>query len=102
MRSVIVGETEIYSVSDGRLRFPKKEFFADLEESDWKPYKDYSKETIDLNIGSFIVKTRSKTILIDTGLGKLDQNNFMNSAEAEYKKTLTSSTEETKVETAVA
>ena len=37
-----------------------------------------------------------------TGLGKLDQNNFMNSAEAEYKKTLTSSTEETKVETAVA
>ncbi len=72
MRSVIVGETEIYSVSDGRLRFPKKEFFADLEESDWKPYKDYSKETIDLNIGSFIVKTRSKTILIDTGLGKLD------------------------------
>ena len=31
-----------------------------------------------------------------TGLGKLDQNNFMNSAEAEYKKSLTSSTEETK------
>jgi hypothetical protein len=37
-----------------------------------------------------------------TGLGKLDQNNFMNSAEAEYKKTLTSASEESKVETKVA
>ena len=72
MNSISIGETELYSVSDGILRFPKNEFFNDLKESDWKPYKEYSKETIDLNIGSFIVKTKSKTILVDTGLGKLD------------------------------
>ena len=72
MNKVTIGKTQLYSVSDGKLRFPKNEFFADLKESDWKPYKDYKKETIDLNLGSFIVKTKSKTILVDTGLGKLD------------------------------
>lgn len=72
MNYVVIGEVEIYSVSDGKLRFPKNEFFADLEESDWKPYKDYAKKTIDLNVGSFIIKTKSKNILVDTGLGKLD------------------------------
>ena len=37
-----------------------------------------------------------------TGLGKLDQNNFMDSAEAEYKKSLTSTDSDNKVETKVA
>jgi hypothetical protein len=37
-----------------------------------------------------------------TGLGKLDQNNFMDSAEAEYKKSLTSTDSDNKVESKVA
>lgn len=37
-----------------------------------------------------------------TGLGKLDQNNFMDSAEAEYKRSLTSTDSDIKVETKVA
>ncbi len=72
MNKITIGKTELYPVSDGTIRVRKKEFFGDLHESDWNPYKEYSSQFINLNIGSFIIKTESGTILIDTGLGKLD------------------------------
>jgi hypothetical protein len=37
-----------------------------------------------------------------TGLSKIDWNNYMNSAEAEYKKSLTPAVDESKIETKVA
>lgn len=67
-----IGGTELYSISDGIIKVNKKEFFSDLYETDWEPYKEYSNQFIDLNIGSFVIKTKSATVLVDTGLGKLD------------------------------
>lgn len=49
-------------------------FFNAQSEEDWKPYSDYHDSKIGMNVGSFIIHTDSRTVLVDTGLGKLDHH----------------------------
>ena len=74
IKDIKVGDTVIYSVSDGDLTFEKNVFFNAQSEEDWKPYSAYHDSKIGMNVGSFIIHTDSRTVLVDTGLGKLDHH----------------------------
>jgi glyoxylase-like metal-dependent hydrolase (beta-lactamase superfamily II) len=67
-----VGDTTIFSVSDGRMVFDKTQFFDNLTIKNWSDYPEYHDSNFEMNVGSFIVKTEKNIVLIDTGLGKLD------------------------------
>ena len=72
MIPVQVGEANIYSVSDGNMTFSRDTFFNGLSQDDWKSYSDYQGSEFAMNVGSFIISTHESTVLVDTGLGKLD------------------------------
>ena len=57
IRDIKVGDTVIYSVSDGDLIFEKNVFFNTQSDADWKPYPDYHAPTIGMNVGSFLIHT---------------------------------------------
>ena len=72
VNSIRVGTFDIHSVSDGYMIFQREDFFPDVKKESWKQYPPYSKPKFEMNIGSFVIKGTRKTILVDTGLGKLD------------------------------
>ena len=72
MHSVLVGDTAIFSVSDGRMIFDKSQFFSDIDHENWDDYSEYQGPNFEMNVGSFIIKSKKDVVLVDTGLGKLD------------------------------
>ena len=71
-KSIIhVGSVEVMSVSDGTLSFDKGQFFPDISEESWRPYMDELTPDgrVLMNVGSFVLRSEGKTILVDTGLG---------------------------------
>ena len=76
MTKYLLGDVEIISASDGGLVFEASEFFNTVPQEEWNPYPEYSDGRIDMIVWSFILKSSGKTILVDTGLGKL--NNHLN------------------------
>ena len=67
-----VGNVAITSLSDGRLQFPPGDFFPSVPEEAWEPHRDQFAPDgkIVLNIGSFLLRSDGKAILVDTGLGQ--------------------------------
>ena len=74
LNSAKVGNFDIYSVSDGYMVFQRDIFFPELTAEAWRRYPSYSSLEFEMNIGSFVITGASKTILVDTGLGKLDHH----------------------------
>ena len=74
LNSVKVGNFYIHSVSDGYMIFQRDAFFPNLPIESWKPYPSYSDPKFEMNIGSFVIEGADKTILVDTGLGKLNHH----------------------------
>jgi glyoxylase-like metal-dependent hydrolase (beta-lactamase superfamily II) len=66
-----IGNVEIASLSDGRLRFATSDFFPDIEAKQWDAYRsDLSPEgDLLMNMGCFLLRSDGKTVLVDTGLG---------------------------------
>ena len=69
-----IGDVEIIAISDGHLEFEIGDFFPKVPAEAWEPYRsDLTEEgRILLNVGSFVVRSESETVLIDTGLGTGD------------------------------
>lgn len=67
-----VGNVAITSLSDGRLQFPPGDFFPSIPEEAWEPHRDklLPDGKIVLNIGSFLLRSDGKAVLVDTGLGR--------------------------------
>ena len=67
-----IGNVEVLALSDGRLQFVPSEFFPTVSEADWEPYRDQLEAdgSIVLNVGSFLLRSDGRTVLIDTGLGE--------------------------------
>jgi len=68
---VTVGNVEITHLTDGRIGFSTDEMFPSLAEEDWQPYRDLltAEGRLELNVGSYLLKSEGMTILVDTGLG---------------------------------
>ena len=66
-----VGNAEILSLSDGLLEFDLCNFFPTIPQEQWHPYEWHLTEEqhVRFNLGSFLVRSEGRTILVDTGLG---------------------------------
>jgi glyoxylase-like metal-dependent hydrolase (beta-lactamase superfamily II) len=66
-----VGNVEIVSLSDGLLEFDLCNFFPTIPHDHWQPYTHHLtvEHHVRFNLGSYLVRSEGKTILIDTGLG---------------------------------
>ena len=67
-----VGKVEVVAVSDGGIEFAADDFFPDVPKEAWTPYRGLLGEGHELllNLGSFVLLSEGKTVLIDAGLGE--------------------------------
>jgi glyoxylase-like metal-dependent hydrolase (beta-lactamase superfamily II) len=68
---VRVGDVEITALTDGTLEFDLSNFFPTIPEDDWQPYESHLTEEhkVRFNLGSYLIRSAGRTILVDTGLG---------------------------------
>jgi glyoxylase-like metal-dependent hydrolase (beta-lactamase superfamily II) len=67
---VRVGNVEIVHLSDGILEFDLCNFFPTIPEAEWQPYEAHLHEhRVRFNLGSYLIRSDGRTILVDTGLG---------------------------------
>ncbi len=68
---VTIGNVEITSLSDGALEFDPCNFFPSIPAENWQPYEEHltSEHKVRFNLGSFLIRSDGRTILVDTGLG---------------------------------
>jgi glyoxylase-like metal-dependent hydrolase (beta-lactamase superfamily II) len=65
-----VGNVEIMSLSDGMLEFDLCNFFPTIPEENWGPYESHLHDhKVRFNLGSYLIRSDGRTILVDTGLG---------------------------------
>jgi glyoxylase-like metal-dependent hydrolase (beta-lactamase superfamily II) len=66
-----VGNVEIMALSDGMLEFDLCNFFPSIPSEDWHQYGTYLTEEhkVRFNLGSYLIRSGGRTILVDTGLG---------------------------------
>jgi glyoxylase-like metal-dependent hydrolase (beta-lactamase superfamily II) len=69
--TIRVGNVEIMSLSDGRLEFDLCNFFPTIPHEHWQPYTAHltEEEHVRFNLGSYLIRTEGRTVLVDTGLG---------------------------------
>ena len=67
-----VGKVEVVAVSDGGIEFAADDFFPDVPKEAWTPYRGLlgGGHELLLNLGSFVLLSEGKTVLIDAGLGE--------------------------------
>jgi glyoxylase-like metal-dependent hydrolase (beta-lactamase superfamily II) len=66
-----VGNAEIMSLSDGALEFDLCNFFPTIPQEHWHQYAWHltAEQHVRFNLGSFLVRTEGRTVLVDTGMG---------------------------------
>jgi glyoxylase-like metal-dependent hydrolase (beta-lactamase superfamily II) len=66
-----IGHVDILSLSDGMLEFDLCNFFPTIPSENWHQYGSHLTEEhkVRFNLGSFLVRSEGRTILVDTGLG---------------------------------
>jgi glyoxylase-like metal-dependent hydrolase (beta-lactamase superfamily II) len=62
---------EIVSLSDGVLEFDLCNFFPTIPNENWQPYESHltADHHVQFNLGSFLIRSDGRTILVDTGMG---------------------------------
>ena len=75
--TINVGNVEITALSDGYLRFTPDNFFPSVPTERWDEYRDQltAEGKLELNVGSFLVRSEGRVILVDTGIGE-DSSGF--------------------------
>ena len=68
---VRVGNVEIMALSDGLLEFDLCNFFPTIPQDNWQPYESHltPDHHVRFNLGSYLIRTEGRTVLVDTGLG---------------------------------
>ena len=66
-----VGDAELVSLQDSWAAVPPTGFFTTTQTSDWDAYSDLLDEdgNITLNLGSWLIISQGRTILVDSGIG---------------------------------
>ncbi|MCE2462492.1 MAG: MBL fold metallo-hydrolase [Dehalococcoidia bacterium] len=68
---VTIGNVEITSFTDGNLEMDLCDFFPSIPNENWNPYENYltPEHGVRFNLGSFLIRSDGRTILVDTGMG---------------------------------
>ena len=66
-----VGNVEIMALTDGMLEFDLCNFFPTIPEDNWQQYESHltDEHKVRFNLGSYLIRSDGRTILVDTGLG---------------------------------
>ncbi|HYB43246.1 MAG TPA: MBL fold metallo-hydrolase [Candidatus Methylomirabilis sp.] len=66
-----VGNVEIMALSDGMLEFDLCNFFPSIPADNWQQYTAHltPEHKVRFNLGSYLIRTDGRTVLVDTGLG---------------------------------
>src|SRR5437867_12957003 len=66
-----VGDVGIMALSDGMLEFDLCNFFPTIPPDSWRQYESHLTEEhkVRFNLGSYLIRSDGRTILVDTGLG---------------------------------
>ena len=72
---VTVGDVEITSLSDGVRHIDSCGFFPTVRSEDWVKYPGAlsPEHHVSINLGSYLVRSAGRTILVDTGMGPLPE-----------------------------
>ena len=74
-----IGNVEIRNVRDlPWLRGAPSYMFPEVTPDQWEPHKHWlnPKGNLELNLGSFLIRSGGKTILVDTGIGPREREGF--------------------------
>lgn len=73
-----VGNVEIIAVSDGAMERLPDQVFPSVSAQAWTPYRDVmtANGMLRLNVGSYVLRSRGRTVLVDTGMGEGPQEVF--------------------------
>jgi glyoxylase-like metal-dependent hydrolase (beta-lactamase superfamily II) len=68
---VSIGNVSILSVQDTPLSGSRPFMFPDVQEEQWAGWEHYfnPRGNLRMNVGSYIVRSEGKTVIVDTGLG---------------------------------
>jgi len=71
-----VGDVEIMALTDGILEFDLCNFFPSIPEDDWREYQSHltDEHKVRFNLGSYLIRSDGRTVLVDTGLGAKPEN----------------------------
>ena len=68
--TIRVGNVEILHLSDGMLAFDLCNFFPTIPEENWRGHEAHLHDhQVRFNLGSYLIRSDGRTILVDTGLG---------------------------------
>ena len=75
---VQVGNVSIMAVQDTPLSGSRPFMFPRVEEAAWEPWQHYlnPRGNLRLNVGSFVLRSDGRTVLVDTGLGEKQREGF--------------------------
>ena len=70
-RVLRIGRVEILALSDGMLEFDLCNFFPTIPGDQWSGFESYltDEHKVRFNLGSYLIRSDGRTILVDTGLG---------------------------------
>jgi glyoxylase-like metal-dependent hydrolase (beta-lactamase superfamily II) len=77
-----VGELEVLPVLDGVARFPISDPFLNMPAEAWLPHKQFltSDDEVELALGGFLVRSADRVVVIDCGVGRIDNGPFKGGA----------------------
>lgn len=69
--SVSIGRVTVLPVQDTPISGSRSYMFPQIGEEQWEPWRCYfnPRGNLRMNIGTFVVRSEGKTVLVDTGLG---------------------------------
>ena len=75
---IIIGRVTVLPVQDTPLSGSRPYMFPDVADEQWQPWQDYfnPRGNLRLNIGSYVLRSEGRTIIVDTGLGDKGRENY--------------------------
>jgi glyoxylase-like metal-dependent hydrolase (beta-lactamase superfamily II) len=73
-----VGNVEMFQVVDALVRGDPKFLLPSVSDEMWSPYRHWLDERglLNMTIGTYVIRSQGKTVLIDTGLGDKPREGF--------------------------
>ena len=75
---VQIGNVTVMAVPDTYLSGSRRYMYPNVAEEKWEPWQHYlnPRGNLRMNIGTFVIRSDGKTVLVDTGLGETPREGF--------------------------